>query len=151
MNDLYKTKIKAFLNLETIAVLGYSTDGNQPANIIYKKLEKNKYKVFAVNPKANQIKDVVCYPNVEALPQQVQAAVLCTPANASEQAVKECAANGIKHIWMHKGIGVGSYNAQAFETAKALGLEVIPGGCPMMFVKPDIFHRCMGWLQKLPE
>jgi predicted CoA-binding protein len=151
MNPLYKEKINAFLQLENIAVLGYSTDKNQPANSIYKKLTKNGYKVFAVNPKADQIKDVECYPNIKSIPEQVQGAVLCTPTHATEGAVKECAENGINHVWMHKGLAAGSYEPQAFETAKELGLEVIPGGCPMMFVKPDIFHKCFGWLQKLPE
>lgn len=151
MNKVYQTKIDAFLQLRSIAVLGYSTDRNQPANAIYKKLESNGYTVFAVNPKADQIQDITCYPNIASIPEQVQGAVLCTPAHATKTAVKECAANDIQQVWIHKGIGAGSYDAQAFATAKELGLEVIPGGCPMMFVRPDIFHKCFGWLQKLPE
>lgn len=151
MNSLYKEKINAFLQLKNIAILGYSTDRNQPANNIYKKLENNGYKVFAVNPKADQIKDIECYPNIKSIPDQVQGAVLCTPVHVTEEAVRECAEHNITHVWMHKGLASGSYDPQAFETAKELGLEIIPGGCPMMFVKPDIFHKCIGWLQKLPE
>jgi predicted CoA-binding protein len=152
MNAVYKKKISEFLQLKSIAVLGYSTNDTLPANSIYKKLNNNGFKVFAVNPKADKIKDVDCYPDVKSIPEPVEGAVLCTPKTATEQAVKECAENGISHIWMHKGLGIGgSYDAQAFQTAKELGVEVIPGGCPMMFVKPDIFHRCFGWLQKLPE
>ena len=151
MNSMYKKKIDAFLQLERIAVLGYSTDKNQPANAIYKKLKKNGYQVFAVNPKADQIKDVACYPNLASIPAKIQGAVLCTPAKATQQAVKECDESKISHIWMHQGIGPGSYDPQAFETAKELGMEVIPGGCPMMFVQPDLIHRCMGWFKKLPE
>jgi predicted CoA-binding protein len=151
MNKLYKKKIKDFLQLDTIAVLGYSTDRNQPANLIYKKLDKQGYKVFAVNPKADQIKDVTCYPDIKSIPEQVEGAVLCTPAHATKQAVEECAENNVSSVWMHKSFMAGSYDAVAFETAKKLGMEVIPGGCPMMFVKPDIVHRCFGWFQKLPE
>ena len=151
MNAVYKKKIDAFLQLKSIAVLGYSTDKNQPANAIYKKLEKNGHKVFAVNPKADEIRDVTCYPNLASIGEPVQAAVLCTPAAATRQAVKECSEQGIQHIWMHQGIGPGSYEPQAFEMAKKLGMKVIPGGCPMMFVQPDLFHRCLGWFKKLPE
>ena len=151
MNAVYKKKIDAFLQLESIAVLGYSTDKNQPANAIYKKLEKNGHKVFAFNPKADEITDVTCYPTLASIGETVQGAVLCTPAAATGQAVKECAENKITHVWMHQGIGPGSYEPQAFETAKKLGMEVIPGGCPMMFVQPDLFHRCLGWFKKLPE
>jgi len=144
MNAVYKPKIEAFLQLKSIAVLGYSSEGNQPANAIYKKLKDNGYQVFAV-------KDIPCYPDVKAMPEPVQGAVLCTPASASEQAVKDCAERNISQVWMHTGMGPGSYDPEAFETAKKLGLEVIPGGCPMMYVKPDIFHKCMGWFKKLPE
>lgn len=151
MNAVYKPKIEAFLQLKSIAVLGYSSEGNQPANAIYKKLKENGCQVFAVNPKAEQIKDVPCYPDVNAIPEPVQGAVLCTPSSASEQAVKNCAERNISQVWMHTGMGPGSYDPVAFETAKKLGLEVIPGGCPMMYVKPDIFHKCMGWFKKLPE
>lgn len=120
-------------------------------NAIYKKLEKNGHKVFAVNPKADQIKDVACYPNLASISERIQGAVLCTPAAATQQAVKECAESNITHVWMHRGTGPGSYDPEAFETAKKLGMEVIPGGCPMMFVQPDLIHKCMGWLKKLPE
>lgn len=151
MNAVYKPKIETFLQLKSIAVLGYSSQGNQPANAVYRKLKDNGYQVYAVNPKADQIKDVPCYPDVKSIPEPVQGAVLCTPVSVSEQAVKDCAENNITQVWMHTGMGPGSYDHQAFETAKKLGLEVIPGGCPLMYVKPDIFHKCMAWFKKLPE
>jgi len=151
MNTLYKKKIEAFLALKNVAVLGYSTSANQPANAIYKKLESNGYTVFAVNPRAEQITEVPCYPDVASISKQVEGAVLCTPPAATEQAVRECHQRGINHIWIHQGIGPGSFSEQAFQTAKQLGVTIIPGACPMMFVKPDIFHRCAGWFKKLPE
>lgn len=151
MNEIYKIKIKQFLGLESIAVLGYSTDSNQPANAIYKKLKDNGYKVFAVNPKSDKITDVECFPDLKSINDKVQGAVICTPASATESAVKECAENGINNIWIHKGFGEGSFSETAFETAKNLKMEVIPGACPMMFLKPDLFHRCFGWFQRLPE
>jgi hypothetical protein len=151
MNASYKPKIRSFLDLKKIAVLGYSRDKDQPANFIYKKLNDNGYKVFAVNPKPEEIKDVECYAELQLLPESAEGAVLCTPSKATEQAVKDCSDAGIRHIWMHQGIGPGSYDEKAFATAKELGMEVIPGACPMMFLKPDIFHKCLGWLKKLPE
>ena len=151
MNAVYKPMIEDFLQLKSIAVLGYSRQDNQPANAIYKKLKGNHYKVFAVNPKADQISDISCYPDVKSITEPVQGAVLCTPVSATEQAVEDCAGHGITLIWMHTGMGPGSYHPKAFETAKKLGIEVIPGGCPLMYIKPDIFHKCMGWLKKLPE
>ncbi len=151
MNAVYKPNIDAFLKLRSIAILGYSSHGDQPANSIYKKLKDNDYQVFAVNPKADHINDVPCFPDVKSIPEPVQGAVICTPSSTTEQAIRDCAEQGITQIWIHTGIGPGSYHPKAIETAKELGLDVIPGGCPMMFVKPDLFHKCMGWLKKLPE
>ncbi len=151
MNAVYKPRIDAFLRLKKIAVLGYSSMKGQPANMIYRKLQDNGYEVFAVNPKVDQIKDVTCYQDIKSLPKQVQGAVLCTPASATRDAVEDCAEHHINHIWMHQGIGPGSYDAEAFAAARKLGMEVIPGGCPMMFVRPDFVHKCLGWLKKLPE
>lgn len=151
MNSFYKTKIENFLENKNIAILGYSKDKDQPANLIYKKLKDHGYKVFAVNPKSNQIKDVECFQDVKSIPDTIDGAVLCTPSVATESAVKDCAEQNIKHIWMHQGIGPGSFEQKAFELAKEKGMNVIPGGCPMMFIKPDIFHKCLGWLKKLPE
>jgi len=42
------------------------------------------------------------------------------------------------------------------KSAKELGLNIIPGGCPMMFCEPvDIAHKCFRWLfgvtGKLPK
>ncbi|HMN88639.1 MAG TPA: CoA-binding protein [Saprospiraceae bacterium] len=151
MNTVYLPLIKSFLELQNIAILGYSSKGNQPANLIYNKLKNNGYQVFAVNPKADAVKDVPCYPNVQSIPQPVEAAVLCTPAHASEQAVRDCAARGIQQIWIHTGMGPGSFDLKALAIAKQLGVKIIPGGCPMMYVRPDWFHKCLGWLTKLPE
>ena len=151
MNASYKPKIEAFLRSKSIAVLGYSSQGNQPSNAIYKKLKDHHCQVFAVNPKADLIKDIHCYPDLASIPEPVEGAVLCTPSSATARAVADCAEQGITQLWMHTGMGPGSYHPEAFETAKKLGMEVIPGGCPMMYVSPDIFHKCMGWLKRLPE
>ena len=124
MNAIYKEKINAFLQLKNIAVLGYSTDKKEPANAIYKKLEKNGFEVFAVNPKADQIEDVVCFPNLASISEQIQGAVLCTPADAANAAVTECAENNITYIWMHQGIGPGSYHPQNGSHSRRLPLDV---------------------------
>ncbi len=151
MTASYKPKIEAFLRLKNIAVLGYSSHGDQPANAIYKKLKDNGYHVFAVNPKADEVKDVTCYPDLKSIGEPIEGVILCTPANATEQAVRDCAALGIANVWIHEGIGPGSYNEQAFQTARKLGLNVIPGACPMMYVKPDVFHWCFRYFKSLPE
>jgi predicted CoA-binding protein len=150
MTAAYKSTIEAFLRLKNIAVLGYSSHDDQPANAIYKKLKDNGYQVFAVNPKADLVKEVPCYPDLKSIAQPIEGVVLCTPAHATEQAVRNCAELGIAYVWIHRGMGEGSYDEKAFQTARKLGLHVIPGGCPMMYVKPDPIHWCARYFMSLP-
>lgn len=88
---------------------------------------------------------------MRAINNDIDGTVICTPPNSTKDAVIECAENGIKNIWIHKGIGAGSFTEEAFSKAKELNLQIIPGACPMMFLQPDIFNRCLRWVQKLPE
>jgi len=45
----------------------------------------------------------------------------------------ECAELGIRHVWMHRGVGPGSVSATATEYGRQHGITVIDGGCPLMF------------------
>ena len=78
-------------------------------------------------------------------------AVLCTPKQKTENAIVECSENGIRRIWIHEGIVPGSYTSQAHRMAKRLGMDILPGGCPIMFLKPDILHKCFRWFLSMPE
>ncbi|NBC65239.1 MAG: hypothetical protein GVY07_06180, partial [Bacteroidetes bacterium] len=56
----------------------------------------------------------------------------------------ECIELNIKKVWIHKSIGGGSYHQEAVDKAKAAGIMLIPGECPMMFLEPvDPAHKCM--------
>lgn len=151
MKAVYKEQISEFLEQRSFVVVGYSSDSKQPANAIYKRLKNEGYKVFAVNPKAHLVPDLHCYPDLSAIDEKVDVAVLCTPKSETENAVLACAKNGIKKVWIHEGVVPGSYTAEAHEKAKDLDIEIIPGGCPMMFLKPDILHKCFRWFMSMPE
>lgn len=141
--------INQFLAENTIAVVGVSRDGDLPANHIYKKLKENHYKVYPVNPNTGTVEGDKCYPSVDSLPNKPDAVMLASTPRVSEEVVTECIASGIKNIWMHRGIGNGSYSEQATELCKRNGIEPITNGCPMMFVgKVDWFHRFFRWLKK---
>lgn len=148
MNTTYKNLVEEFLQAKNIGVAGYSTDKNQPANGIYQKFKKHGYQVYAINPKADQVKDVPCYETVGKVPESLDALFIATPPAAASGLVKDAAEAGIKLVWLHQGIGEGSHSPDAVKTAKKLGLKVIPAGCPMMFIQPDIFHRCLKWFVK---
>jgi predicted CoA-binding protein len=137
--------VKQFLSNERIAVAGVSRDGALPANAIYKKLRGEGFRVFAVNPNTTQVEGDACYPTLGAIPDGVGAVVIATPPAAADALVRECAELGIRHVWMHRSFGQGSVSPTAATFCREHGIAVIDGACPMMYVKPDIGHRCIRW------
>jgi hypothetical protein len=105
--------------------------------------------VYAVNPRATTVEDTTCYPTVDALPSPVDACVIATPPSAAAGVVEQCAARDVRWVWMHRSFGEGSVSAAAVEKCREHGINVIAGGCPMMFCKPvDFGHKCIRWILK---
>ncbi len=145
-----------FLSHKKIAVAGVSRKGDTAANVIYKKLKNTGYQVFPVNPYADEIDGDTCYPSLDALPEKVEGVVIGTKPDITQQLVEDCATLGIKNVWIHSSFGNGSFDEEAVQRAKELGLNIIPGGCPMMFCEPvDVAHKCFRWFfgvtGKLPK
>jgi predicted CoA-binding protein len=151
-----KEAAEQFLALNTIAVAGVSSTKKDAANYIFEKLRNSGYHVFAINPKVTEIDGYPCYPSLSALPEKPEGVVIGTSPKVTMQIVKECAALGIKHAWIHKAVDNGSYSAEAEQYCRENGIHLIPGGCPMMFCQPvDFAHKCIKWVLgtfgKLPK
>lgn len=139
-----------FLAQKCIAIVGVSRTHNKAANLIYRKLRSDGYKVFAVNPNATTLEGDKCYPSLKALPEKPDGVVIVTKPNVTEQIVRECADLGIKRVWMHNGMhSLGtSASKEAVDFCHQRGITAIPGGCPMMYVSDaDMGHRLMRWFQ----
>jgi uncharacterized protein len=49
-----------------------------------------------------------------------------------------------RHVWMHRGPGVGSVSPAATDYGREHGITVIDGGCPLMFSPTaDFGHKMM--------
>jgi predicted CoA-binding protein len=74
----------------------------------------------------------------------VEAVVIGTRPEITEETMRECAELGIKHVWMHRGPGAGSVSEVATEYGRERGITVIDGGCPCMFdPTADLGHKLM--------
>ncbi len=141
-----KEAVEDFLAQKNIAVAGVSRSGQESANAIYRKLRDAGYQVYAVNPKATELEGDPCYPDLKSVPADLEAVMVATHPQVTESVVREAAELGIRRVWMHRSFGDGSVSEAAVTYGREQGLTVIDGGCPMMFVKPDIAHRCMRWI-----
>jgi predicted CoA-binding protein len=138
--------IEEFLRGKRLAVAGVSRDHRHAANAIFRKLLRGGYQVFPVNPNAGEVEGVRCFPDVSSLPVPVDGVVIATHPRQAVDVVRDCAASGIRRIWMHRSFGQGSVSEEAVAESQHSGIECIVGGCPLMFSEPvDVGHRCMRW------
>lgn len=140
-----KDAAEKFLSEKRVAVVGVSRNPAETANAIYTRFREQGYQVFPVNPAADEVEGVACYPSVKDIPGGVGAAMLVTTPAVSSAVARDCAEAGVKWVWMHRSIG-DSVSDEAVDYLRGKGIGVIPGGCPMMFLAPDGAHRVMCWL-----
>jgi uncharacterized protein len=134
-----------FLTHKRIAVTGVSRNP-QPhaANAVYQRLRERGYQVFAVNPNAEKVAGDRAYPDLKSIPGGVEAVVIGTRPETAMTAMKECAALGIRQVWMHRSMGAGSVSKEAAAYGREQGITVIAGGCPCMFdPTADPAHKIM--------
>jgi len=149
--------VQGFLAQKIIAVVGVSDKRKTGCNLNYKKFKENGYRVYAVNPRISTYDGAPCYPDLNSIPEKPDAVFMLTSPKVTEQIVQQCVDLGIKHVWMHclmgtrPGLAAGttSVSQTAVEMCNKNGIAVIPGTCPVQFLKPDCAHAIMRRLWKL--
>jgi predicted CoA-binding protein len=147
-------KVHDFLAQKRIAVAGVSRDNRRhpTGNLIYRRLKSTGHDVFPVNPQMETFEGDRCYPALQSIPGGVDAVVIVTRPQVTEQIVQNCKAAGIRRVWMHQSIGKkgSSVSPAAVEYCRQHDINVIAGACPMMYgAGADFGHTCMRWVLKL--
>jgi acyl-CoA synthetase (NDP forming) len=96
------------LNPGAIAVIGASEHPNKVGGRPLAYLARFGYRgrVYPINPNRASVQGLVAYPNLAALPEVPDLAVIATPTVATVRAVAECASSGVKvSIVMSSGFG----------------------------------------------
>jgi uncharacterized protein len=138
--------VAAFLRGRRIAVAGVSRNPSEAANAVFRKLRSSGYELFPINPKASEVEGARCYPDIGAIPRQLDGVVIATSPEISVQIVQQCGDHGVPRVWFHRAFGCGSVSEAAVRECGARGIDCIVGGCPLMFCHPvDFGHKCMRW------
>src|SRR6266542_543593 len=81
----------------SVAIVGASATPGTVGSILIRNLIENPFGgvVYPVNPKRKAVHGVLCYPDLTAIPEQVDLAVIATPAATVPGVIKECVGRSI--------------------------------------------------------
>ena len=133
----------AFLRSGRLAVVGASDARDSFGRTVYEELRDRGIDVVAVHAAGGTVAGDPCHASLLDVPGQVDGAIVMVAAPASVDVVRQVAERGIPRVWLFKGAGgTGASSPQAEALATELGLEVVPGACPLMFLEPTaLIHR----------
>lgn len=130
-----KALIESVLSQKSLAVAGVSQDRNKFGNMAYRALKAKGYRVFPVNPTAQNIEGDPCYPSLEVLPEKVGGLIVVIQPTITEQIVRKAAELGITNIWLQQG----SELPAAIQFGSEHNLNLVSGECIMMYMPGTAF------------
>jgi acyl-CoA synthetase (NDP forming) len=126
-----------FLNPRGIAIVGASNDltriGGQPIRLLTEYGYEGK--VYPVNPKYTEIKGLQCYPNVSAVPQPCDVALIALAAPHVPGVIEECGRAGIPYAlvlsagFSEMGDQGAELQAKLLDAVKTSGVRVNGPNC----------------------
>jgi acyl-CoA synthetase (NDP forming) len=134
MSETGRANLRAVLNPRSVAIIGASENPNKIGGrpLLYLSRFGFQGKVYPINPKRSEAQGFKTYPDLAALPEVPDVAVIVVPGDLALQAVEDCARVGAKvAIVMASGFGeTTSADAQAQELrmtqiAHETGMRVI--------------------------
>ena len=122
-------QIRAILErVQTIAMVGASSNWNRPSYFVMKYLQGKGYRVIPVNPgiAGGELLGERVYASLTEIPDKIDVVDIFRPSSEAPKIVEEAIAIGASVVWMQLGVR----NDAAAARATAAGLEVIMNRCP---------------------
>jgi predicted CoA-binding protein len=136
---------ETFWSHERYAVVGHAQKKSFP-KLTYGGLKKLGKTVFAVDPSTTSIEGDTAYPDLEALPDKIDAVVLEVPKEETCHWVAKAADVGVKDLWIHAGTDT----PEALAVAADKGMNARHGTCAVMYVTPGLtFHSIHRFVMKI--
>jgi predicted CoA-binding protein len=113
------------LATKTIASVGVSSNPGKESYGIVQYLKSQGYRVFPVNPTADEILGEKSYPDLESVPEKIDVVQVFRKPEDVPPVVESAIKIGAKTVWMQEGI----VNEEAAQTAREAGLQVVMDAC----------------------
>jgi uncharacterized protein len=133
--------IKKFLEAQKIAVAGASRNKRKFGGSVLTELNNKGFGVYPINPNADEIQGLKCYPSVTDLPDDVKNLLIITPKKETAKIAGDAIRKGIEMIWIQQM----SETPEAIRAIIDAGIPLIHKKCILMFTDPvkgpHQFHR----------
>ena len=92
--------LHALFHPRAVAVIGASDDGTKHGYIVLNNIRDTGFPggVYGISRRLTEVNGIACFPDLAAVPEQVDVAFLAIPAEAAVQAVRDCARAGLKAV-----------------------------------------------------
>ncbi len=131
MNGVYE-QLKYLLRPNSVAVIGASREPHKIGHQVLKNLLEGgfpKNRIYPVNPHAEYILGLKCYPSVKDVPYPVDMAVIVVPARIVPRVLQECVEKGVKAVTVissgFKEIGRVEEERKLVEIARKGGMRLL--------------------------
>ncbi len=93
-----RSQLEALFHPKTVALVGASSNPEKLSHIALKNMMGGRFRLYPVNPNAERILGLKCYPSVRDIPGTLDLAIVSLPARLSVEPTKECAEKGVKVV-----------------------------------------------------
>lgn len=99
--------METFFTPQSVALVGASATPGKVGNSVLDSIAKHDYKgkVYPINPKADEILGIKCYPSLEAIQDPVDLVVVCVDLSITAPVLETCAKKGIHNVVIVSGGG----------------------------------------------
>lgn len=93
-------EIRRFFEPESVAVVGASRDPEKFGSVVIQNLQNLGYpgKVWAINPRADEILGVKSLPSIRAIEEEVDVVIIAVPAAVVPQVMRDCAQKDVRNV-----------------------------------------------------
>ncbi len=129
--------LRNFFCPDSVAVIGAAREEEKVGHVIFDNLINSgfKGKLFAINPHADEIHCIQCYPSILKVPGNVDLAIIVIPVQYVLQALEECSRKKVKWAiiisagFKETGVEGAKRESQLIANAKEYGIRILGPNC----------------------
>ncbi|NEX21116.1 CoA-binding protein [Thiorhodococcus mannitoliphagus] len=127
-----------FFDNQRFALVGRSAVKPFPL-LSYRGLKRLGKTVYAIDPSATDIDGDRAYPDLDALPESVEALIIEAPKAETRDWVAAAARAGLRDVWVH----MAHDTPEAVALAEESGINLRTGTCAVMYVTPGLTYHSL--------